>query len=216
MGPWRHGRATREPVPQWDLDCCACDVAGSPPPTPGSASLEGASARRRASGLVRMDAAAVLVFGSAGRTAVGAWDGHERLRKTVERDPGRALDPRSRGSGLRRLRRKPGLAVAAGPPCSAAAAGRPARPRRVCGCAAQSAAPLPPTRVLRRPTPAALWDRLADGTVGCVACYYFFFLDQCELSTQQSRVVQAAPRPCPPAPSCSRSCSGPSHCLQRR
>ena len=45
-----------------------------------------------------------------------------------------------------------------------------ARPRRVCGCAAQSAAPLPPTRALRRHTPGALWDRLADGTVGCVAC----------------------------------------------
>ena len=47
---------------------------------------------------------------------------------------------------------------------------RPARPRRACGCAAQSDAPLPPTRALRRHTPGALWDRLADGTVGCVAC----------------------------------------------
>ena len=36
-----------------------------------------------------------------------------------------------------------------------------------CGCAAQSAAPLPPTRALPRPTPVALGDRLADGTVGC-------------------------------------------------
>ena len=47
---------------------------------------------------------------------------------------------------------------------------RPARPRRVCGCAAQRAAPLSPTRALRRHTLGALWDRLADGTVGCVAC----------------------------------------------
>ena len=47
---------------------------------------------------------------------------------------------------------------------------KPARPGRVCGCAAQSAAPLPPTRALRRHTAGALWGRLADGTVGCVAC----------------------------------------------
>ena len=47
---------------------------------------------------------------------------------------------------------------------------RPARPGRVCGCAAQSAAPLPPTRALRRHTAGALWGRLADGTVGCVTC----------------------------------------------
>ena len=54
--------------------------------------------------------------------------------------------------------------------CSADATRPPARPRRACGCAAQSDAPLPPTRALRRHTPGALWDRLADGTVGCVAC----------------------------------------------
>ena len=47
---------------------------------------------------------------------------------------------------------------------------RQARPRRVCGRAAQSAAPLPPTRALRRHTPGTLWGRLADGAVGCVAC----------------------------------------------
>ena len=38
------------------------------------------------------------------------------------------------------------------------------------GCATRSAAPLPPTRALQRRTTGAPWDRLADGTVGCVAC----------------------------------------------
>ena len=33
-----------------------------------------------------------------------------------------------------------------------------------------AAAPLPPTRALQRRTTDAPWDRLADGTVGCVAC----------------------------------------------
>ena len=43
---------------------------------------------------------------------------------------------------------------------------RPARPRRVCGCAAQSAAPLPPTRALRPPTPGALWGRFSIFRLG--------------------------------------------------
>ena len=39
--------------------------------------------------------------------------------------------------------------------------------RAVCECVGH---PLPPTRALRRHTAGALWGRLADGTVGCVAC----------------------------------------------
>ena len=40
-----------------------------------------------------MDAEAVLVFGSAGRTAVGAWDGHER--RVFGRPWNETLDGRS-------------------------------------------------------------------------------------------------------------------------